>query len=190
MIHELREYRIDVRAADAYFSLFRDLAMPIRGSAYGRLVANWLIPGEVVTFYHLWEYDSLVERTAKRAALARVERWTRDFLPGAAALVSSQRLTILTPYAIDGLPGFAIGDFAAAPIVFTTIRCRTGKAAAVASAVAAARPPGLRGVWTEEMPDPNAVWYVCDRGEAPASDWLEAHGAVHRTTKTCERGPY
>jgi len=60
----------------------------------------------------------------------------------------------------------------------------------VASAVAAARPLGLRGVWTEEMPDPNAVWYVCDRGKAPASDWLEAHGAVHRTTKTCERGPY
>ena len=88
MIHELREYRIDVRAADAYFSLFRDLAMPIRGSAYGRLVANWLIPGEVVTFYHLWEYDSLGERTAKRAALAQVERWTHDFLPAAAALVA------------------------------------------------------------------------------------------------------
>ena len=97
MIHELREYTLDIDNAKAYLELFRDVGMPIRGNEFGRLVGNWTVDGENVKFVHIWEYESLADRAAKRALLAQNKAWTGDFLPEAVKRVSTQFITIMNP---------------------------------------------------------------------------------------------
>jgi hypothetical protein len=185
MIHELREYRIDAAIAQTYFALFREVAMPIRGEAFGRLVGNWMTPGPQIAFYHIWEYASLGDRTTKRAQLAAIDGWRLEFLPAAARCITSQHISILHPQ--DAESRGSLEDDG--PLRLTTLRCATGSAAAVAAATAGVHhPPHM---WIEEMPDPNTVHYL-----APAVNDIEfdfrvnADGIIGASYKTLQAGPY
>ncbi|MFL9936148.1 NIPSNAP family protein [Paraburkholderia sp. RL18-103-BIB-C] len=189
MIHELREYTIEQSVAERYFKLFRDLAMPIRGEAFGRLLGNWVVPGREMTFFHLWEYESLADRTVKRAALATIDDWTHKFLPAAAACITGQRITILRPFADAGVMS-VLRDAQASRLAVSTFRCGTGQAAAVASAVANSASMGDAGIWIEEIPDPNVVRCVSSRCDAPGPDVrLSELGVTNASQQVWERGP-
>jgi len=183
MIHELREYVIEREQAPGYFALFRDVGMPIRGDAYGRLVGNWVVDEGTIRFLHVWSYASLAERAEKRAALGKVPEWTGAFLPGAAARVSSQSITILNP--VTGAESLAHG-----PRVLHALRCRLAKAAQVAAALARAH-PDADGVWVAECPDPNAV-YLLNRRAGALADPVElaALGVVNASATALDAGPY
>ncbi|WP_321852417.1 NIPSNAP family protein [Burkholderia diffusa] len=189
MIHELREYVIERDQAPGYFALFRDVGMPIRGSEYGQLVGNWMVDEGTIRFLHLWSYASLAERAEKRAALGKVPEWTGAFLPGAVAHVSSQSITILNPVAGAVAEGGA-HSLAHGPRVLHTLRCKLGKAAQVAAALARAH-TDADGVWVAEFPDPNAV-YLLNRSEAPLADPVELAelGVLNATSTPIDAGPY
>lgn len=185
MIHELRTCGLDEALAPEYFGLLREMAMPIRGDAFGRLPGNWTIPGRRITFHHPWEYESLGERTLKRPQLAALDRWRLGFLPAAAQCIASQRIAILQPQG-TGRRG---GEHDAPPRL-TTLRCRPGAAPAVAAAIAAANHrPGC--VWIEEMPDPNAVRCLAPTSESAAVEArFDMPGVIGMSHETLHAGPY
>ncbi|RQR51574.1 NIPSNAP family protein [Burkholderia sp. Bp9140] len=189
MIHELREYVIEREQAPDYFTLFRDVGMPIRGNEYGRLVGNWVIDEGAIRFLHLWSYASLADRTEKRAALGKVPEWTGAFLPGAAARVSSQYIRILNPVAGVLADGGA-GPVTQGPRALHVLRCKLGKAAQVAAALARAH-TGADGIWVAEFPDPNEV-YLLNGSAAPIADSAElaALGVLNTTSTWIGSGPY
>ncbi|PFH20403.1 NIPSNAP family protein [Burkholderia sp. JKS000303] len=189
MIHELREYVIERERAPGYFALFRDVGMPIRGNEYGRLVGNWTIDEGTIRFLHVWSYASLAERAEKRAALGRVPGWTDAFLPGAVAHVSSQSITILNPIA-GTVAGDGTRSVEHGARVLHALRCKLGRAAQVAAALARTH-ADADGVWVAEFPDPNAV-YLLNRGAAPLADptALAELGVLHATATAIDAGPY
>ncbi|CAM2157930.1 NIPSNAP protein [Paraburkholderia tropica] len=191
MIYELREYALDVDNAPAYFELFRDVGMPIRGNDYGRLVGNWTVDGEYVKFVHIWEYESLQDRAQKRLALGKVDAWTQTFLPEAAKRVSSQFLTILNP---------AGGRICSEPTAHTpepdgrvlhTLRCRLGTAPRVAAAIEQGTAARYDGIWIGEFPDPNTVYVLGDELSTPAQNGeLDDLGVIYAGSRKISAGPY
>ncbi|WP_321813176.1 MULTISPECIES: NIPSNAP family protein [Paraburkholderia] len=191
MIYELREYTLDVENAPAYFELFRDVGMPIRGNDYGRLVGNWTVDGEYVKFVHIWEYESLLDRAQKRSALGQVDAWTRSFLPEAAKRVSSQFLTILNP--AGGRIHSAQTAHTPEPDgrVLHTLRCRLGTAARVASAIEVGSTAHYDGIWIGEFPDPNTVYVLGDEHSVPAGNGeLDELGVTYAASRKISAGPY
>ncbi|WP_322092587.1 NIPSNAP family protein [Paraburkholderia bannensis] len=191
MIYELREYTLDVENAPAYFELFREVGMPIRGDDYGRLVGNWTVDGEYVKFIHIWEYASLQDRAQKRQALGQVDAWTRTFLPEAARRVSSQFLSILNP---------AGGRIRSKPAIHTpeldgrvlhTLRCRLGAATRVAAAIEEGSVARYDGIWIGEFPDPNTIYVLGDESSVPAKDGeLDDLGVIYASSRKISAGPY
>ncbi len=189
MIYELREYTLDPAMAAAYFDLFSEIGMSIRGNEYGRLVGNWTIEGEPMRFLHLWQYLSLGDRAEKRGLLGQVPAWKNDFLPLAAANVESQHLTILNPagghiaaddaYCIDA-HGKTLHRFS----------CRLGCAAQVVRHLQTID-ESPDGIWIAELPDPNQVWVLAAETSAPIA-WRSDPmlGILAHHVQSLAPGPY
>jgi hypothetical protein len=190
MIHEMREYTLDCANAQAYLDLFRDVGMPIRGNDFGRLVGNWTVDGENVKFVHIWEYDSLADRAAKRATLGQNREWAGQFLPEAVRRISIQTITILNPVG---------GQILAVPShvpesngrVLHAYRCKPGSAQRVAAALSGGAHARADGIWIGEFPDPNAV-VVLDGNADVVGDTAELDelGVIYAATKRISAGPY
>lgn len=167
MIHELREYEIAPRHCNAYLSLLKDVGMPVRGDAYGRLVGAWLVTGALpARFLHIWEYASFEDRSAKRALLAAQARWRDDFLPQAAKLVSAQHLSFLTPQRAGSLEAAASGT-----AYLLQTQCRLG---GMAQHMDELESRGLRELggfasWRRDLPEPNGAMLIS--GAAALADW-------------------
>jgi hypothetical protein len=82
MIHELRTYTLVPGTQAQYLKASQEIGRKIRGDDYGRLLGSWTTEfGTLNQYVHLWAYESLAERERLRAALARNEAWTRQYLP-------------------------------------------------------------------------------------------------------------
>lgn len=103
MIHELRTYTVYPGKLQEYVRLAETVGRPIRGDRYGTLLGYWWTEcGPLNQVVHLWEYADLGARAQARAALARDERWTTEYLPQSQPLLQSQESVILVP--VDWYP--------------------------------------------------------------------------------------
>lgn len=152
MIHELREYRLLPENWPLYFDLFRQVCMPLRGEAFGRLRGAWLEQdSRQVRFFHLWEYESLDERARLRLALAEKPAWREEFLAQAAPQIHRQHLRVLNPQRVAE-------DLMAGGHDLHLVRygCDVGRVNAVRAELEDLC-DAATSIWTMEFPDPNQV---------------------------------
>jgi hypothetical protein len=188
MIHELREYTLELADAEPYFDLFRNVGMRVRGNEYGRLVGSWVVDNEHVRFLHIWEYESLADRADKRLALSRQKAWTDEFLPEAVKRVSTQSISILNPVAGRMLNPAYLADEEAR--VLQVFRCRLGKAGTISAALRA-KHLHADGIWIGEFPDPNAVLMLVNAtDELVETEEFDELGLLVASTRRVSSGPY
>src|SRR5213594_1010120 len=98
MIHELRTYTTHPGKLGEYVEKSGAIGRPIRGDRYGKLLGYWATElGPLNQVVHLWEYADLAARTTARTALAKDERWVKEYLPVSAPLLQAQENMILNP---------------------------------------------------------------------------------------------
>ena len=99
MIHELRIYTTPPGQAPILAKYSSEIGRPIRGDDYGKLEGYWMSEiGPLNQVAHLWTYDDLNDRQAKRAALGQNERWKSEFLSKAGPLILRQDIRLMTPF--------------------------------------------------------------------------------------------
>ncbi|HEX7124214.1 MAG TPA: NIPSNAP family protein [Thermodesulfobacteriota bacterium] len=97
MILEERTYTLHPGKVGEYFSLYEKEGMAIQVPILGRLVGYFSSEiGELNQVVHMWAYESLEERTRRRAELMADPRW-KAFVPKLLALVQKMETRILVP---------------------------------------------------------------------------------------------
>ena len=70
MIIEHRTYTLPHGGMDAYLARYRELALPLQMRHLGRLLGFFVSDiGTLNQVLHIWAYDSMADREARRAAL-------------------------------------------------------------------------------------------------------------------------
>ena len=114
MIVEERIYELHPGKLGDYRRLVETEGIAIQRPILGRLIGYFYSEiGELNSIVHLWAYDSLEDRTARRARLFADPRWV-DFSSRLTPLVARQRNRILLPFAFspEAPPHFAESDAA------------------------------------------------------------------------------
>ena len=95
MYFEMRTYTVHMGKQKEYLKHFEDVGLPII-SRYAKLVGYWYTDiGELNQLIHIWAYESLDDRAAKRAALYQDQEWQTKFLPKALPMLEKQENKIL-----------------------------------------------------------------------------------------------
>lgn len=103
MIYELRTYRMKVGSVPAYLKLVEDEGIEVQKSHLGQLVGYFSSEiGGLNEIVHIWAYQDLNDRAARRTRLAADPRW-RTFLPKIQPLIETMDNTILLPAAFSPL---------------------------------------------------------------------------------------
>lgn len=103
MIYEMRTYRLKTGAVPAYLAHVGGEGLAIQKGHLGSLVGYFSTEiGPLNEIVHIWAYESLDDRAARRARLAADPLW-RDFLPKIQALIEVMETKILTPAAFSPL---------------------------------------------------------------------------------------
>lgn len=96
MLIELRSYDFAPGRATAYAELFRREGLPLI-TRHLPLVGYFMTEvGTLNRLHHLWAYESLTERAAKRARFMQDRDWTDGFLPRGLPLVARQESRLLS----------------------------------------------------------------------------------------------
>jgi len=96
MIVDHRTYTIHPGKLNTYLQVFQELGLPLQQKHLGRNV-GWYTSmdiGPLNQVVHLWAYDDLADRAARRAALAKEPGWG-EFLKQAMPLVQTMENKIL-----------------------------------------------------------------------------------------------
>ncbi|MBV9734861.1 MAG: NIPSNAP family protein [Acidisphaera sp.] len=97
MIYEMRTYRLKPGAAPAYLKLVGEEGIAVQRSHLGQLAGYFASDiGPLNEIVHIWAYQDLNDRAARRAALSADERW-RAFMPKIQALIETMESKILLP---------------------------------------------------------------------------------------------
>lgn len=158
MIYELRTYILRPGALPRYLEASAGYGRPARQDDYGKLEGHWSSPfGELNRLFTLWSYPSFAERERLRAALARNERWTKEFLPRIADVVLAKKSTILTPLRQVRLPAPNKGVYE-----LRTDRVRSGEMREWVKGLERIAPSQEKiatnlGVWSTELGDLDTV---------------------------------
>ena len=98
MIVEERTYQLGIGKLAEYLRLYgeegRAIQEPILGHMVGWFTANDI--GDLNTIVHLWAYEDLADRAARRAEMVANPDW-QAFVKKLAPLIVSQHSRILTP---------------------------------------------------------------------------------------------
>jgi len=95
MYFEMRTYTVRVGKLKDYLAHFEAVGLPII-SRYAKLVGYWHTEiGELNQLIHIWAYESLDDRAAKRAALYQDLDWQANFIPIALPMLEKQETKIL-----------------------------------------------------------------------------------------------
>src|SRR5512142_712937 len=98
MIFELRTYTLVPGTQGDYVRLAIEVGRKIRGDDYGTLEGYWTTEfGSLNQLVHLWSYADLNERERLRAALAKNDAWTREYIPKVRPMMLAQQNKILSP---------------------------------------------------------------------------------------------
>ena len=97
MIYELRTYTFHPGKLAEYLKLNAEVGRKIRGNDYGKFEGGWTTEfGTLNQYVHLWSYADLNERERLRAALAKDEAWTREYIPKIRPMMLAQENKILS----------------------------------------------------------------------------------------------
>lgn len=81
MIYELRSYDLAPGTALEYLALFREKGLPYI-TQHLPMLGYWVTEtGRLNRLHHLWVYENLADRTARRQRAALDIRWTEGFVP-------------------------------------------------------------------------------------------------------------
>jgi hypothetical protein len=97
MIVEMRTYTLALGATGRYFKLYGEKGLAVQKRILGHLVGYYSVEvGPLNQVVHLWAYDSLDERTKRRAALWADPEWLA-YVGEVGGLVLKQENQILNP---------------------------------------------------------------------------------------------
>lgn len=97
MIVEQRTYRFKPGAVPQFMALYEAKGLALQKQVLGNLLGYFVTElGPLNETVHLWGYDSLDERSRRRAALMAEPEW-RAFLAEILPLLESQESKILLP---------------------------------------------------------------------------------------------
>ena len=97
MIVEMRTYTLSMGATGRYFKLYSEQGLAVQKRILGHLVGYYAVEvGALNQVIHLWAYDSLDERAARRATLWSDPDWLA-YVREVGPLVLKQENQILTP---------------------------------------------------------------------------------------------
>ncbi len=103
MIVDERTYIIHIGKIPDYLRLYQAEGLEIQKRTLGNLIGYFVTEvGQLSTVVHLWAYDSMEERTKRRAALAADPAW-QAYLAKMQPLVTAMENRILTPTAFSPL---------------------------------------------------------------------------------------
>ncbi|WP_419921012.1 NIPSNAP family protein [Candidatus Poriferisodalis sp.] len=92
---EMRRYRLKVGAADRWVKAYKEKGYEAQRKYLGEPVGYYTIGvGDLNDIIHMWRYDTLEERAAKRKALFEDPQWL-EFVSEIASLVVTQENSIL-----------------------------------------------------------------------------------------------
>jgi hypothetical protein len=161
MIYELRTYTVMPGKVNEYLKLSGEVGRKIRGDDYGKQEGFWFTEfGMLNQLVHLWSYADLDERERLRAALARNEAWTKEYLPRTRPLLLAQENKILSE-AVPLKPPAESGHV----YELRSYRCQVGKAMEWLSHFKAILPTREKysknvGVWHTEVSQLNQVVHL------------------------------
>ncbi len=93
---EMRTYTIKPGYLGSYLKAFEEIAYPIMKNHQMKLIGYWYTEvGQLNKVVHIWEYDSLDQRTTIRSELYNDSDWKNDFLPVAIPMLESQTNEIM-----------------------------------------------------------------------------------------------
>lgn len=128
-LDELRIYTVTPQGLEEYLRLAQDVAVPIRGDAYGSLLGFWIGEiGSVCRVFNLWRHTDLATRQQARAGLDRLEAWRNDYVARVHPLMDEQEIRFMSPVAPLRPPAGAVSAYE-----FRLIRTKVGKAAEIAA---------------------------------------------------------
>ena len=123
MIHELRTYTLYPGKQAEYLKLNLEVGRKVRGDNYGVLRGSWTTEfGTLNQYVHLWEYPSLDERERLRGELAKLDAWTKEYVPKIRGLMIAQENKILSPQLPFKPPAQPVGLYE-----LRTYRAQTGR---------------------------------------------------------------
>ena len=97
MIYELRTYRLKAGVVPAYLELVEREGIEVQKGHLGQLVGYFSSEiGPLNEIVHVWAYQDLNDRAARRARLAADARW-RDFVPKILGFIETMESKILLP---------------------------------------------------------------------------------------------
>ena len=103
MIVDERTYTIHIGKIPAYLKLYQEEGLEIQKKTLGNLIGYFVTEvGQLSTVVHLWAYDSMEERTRRRAVLAADPAW-QAYLAKMQPLVSAMENRILAPTSFSPL---------------------------------------------------------------------------------------
>ncbi|MGI9478476.1 MAG: NIPSNAP family protein [Hyphomicrobiaceae bacterium] len=161
MIYEMRTYTTPAGKAPVLANLSAEIAREIRGDDYGKLEGYWVTEvGPLNKCMHLWSYDDLGHREARRGALSQNDRWRNEYLPQALPLILRQDIRLMTA-ARPLAPPATTGN----TYEFRYYRCKVGKAAQFTQLLLEALPGRERFsknvcVWNTMAGQPNEVCHM------------------------------
>jgi hypothetical protein len=103
MIYEERTYTIKTGRVAEYLSIYEKHALPIQREVLGHLVGFFSQEfGGLIRVVHIWGYQSLDDRAARRAKLAAHPGWP-GYLEKALPLIEAQENRVLVPTSFSPL---------------------------------------------------------------------------------------
>jgi hypothetical protein len=95
MYFEMRIYTIRPGMLSDYMAHFENIGLPII-KRYAELVGYWYTDiGDLNQVIHIWRYESLDQRTARRKKLFEDREWQSKFLPDAMRMLEKQENRIM-----------------------------------------------------------------------------------------------
>ena len=161
MIYELRTYTMKPGMAHVHAESAGSIGRAIRGDEYGVLVGHWLTEiGPLNQSMHLWAYEDLNDRAAKKAKLAQNQRWRSEYLPPVRAEMLRQDVRLMTAIVPPKSPE-ATGNI----YEFRNYRLRPGCAPTWCAAFTEALPAREKyskivGLWHTDAGQPNEVCHI------------------------------
>lgn len=101
MVYEERDYRIRAGKLAEFVRLYGEFGLPLQKEHLGTFHAYFTSEiGELNHVVALWSYESLDDRSRRRAAMMADPRWL-DYLKRVDGLIDLQHSRILTPAAFS-----------------------------------------------------------------------------------------
>jgi hypothetical protein len=110
MYYEIRTYRLKNGAIPEYLKVVGEIGITIQKKHLGRLVGYFFSEiGPINEIVHIWAFDSLDDREARRGRLMADPEW-RAFLPKIRDLIEVAENKIMKPAAFSPLGRSVVDD--------------------------------------------------------------------------------